>query len=62
MAAKGGRDRLRAIRNFVVTSRQEFSRSPRPEVAVYEARERLAVLPDKLWEYTDYRPGLMKLE
>src|SRR5258708_27455289 len=59
IAAKGGRERLRSIRNFVVLSREEFSRSPRPDVATYEQIEWLFVLPDKLWEFSDHRPGLM---
>src|SRR5437660_4732658 len=59
IAAKGGRERVHSIRNFVILSREEFSRSPRPDVATYEQLEWLLVLPDKLWGFSDHRPGLM---
>jgi hypothetical protein len=39
--AKGGRERLRAIRNFVMASHEELTRSPRPDVAAYEDIDRL---------------------
>src|SRR5262245_8824452 len=59
VAAKGGRERLQSIRNFVVTSHEVFSRSTRPEVATHEDIERLYVLNGKMWEFADHRPGLM---
>lgn len=59
IAAKGGRDRLRAVRNFVVSSREEFRSSPRPDVATYEYLECLYDLDGRLWEFSDHRPGLM---
>src|SRR5688572_27523992 len=59
IAAKGGRARLHAIRNFVITSETKLSNSPRPEVATREYIERLTVLPNRFWQFADYRPGLM---
>jgi hypothetical protein len=59
IAAKGGRERLQSVRNFVVRSREDFSRSTRPDVATYETIERLYVVAGKLWEFVDHRPGLM---
>ncbi len=59
IVANGGRDRLRSIRNFVVESHEIFSRSTRPDVATHEDIQRLYVLDGKMWEFADYRPGLM---
>jgi hypothetical protein len=57
--AKGGRERLHTIRNFVTMSREEFPGSPRPDVITHAYYERLYILPNKLWEYYDSRPGKM---
>jgi hypothetical protein len=57
--AKGGRERLRALRIFVTASHEEFTRSPRPDVAAYENIERLYILPNRFWEYVDHGPGKM---
>lgn len=57
--AKGGRERLHAIRSFVTISREEFPKSPRPDVMAHAYYEHLYVLPNRLWEYDDYRPGKM---
>jgi len=59
IAAKGGRERLYAIRNFVVSSKSRFRFSPRPDVAVGITEESLYVLPGKWWNFFDYRPGKM---
>jgi hypothetical protein len=57
--AKGGRERLHAVRNFVTMSREEFPRSPRPDVITHAYYEYLYILPNRLWQYEDYRPGKM---
>lgn len=59
IAAKGGRERLYAIRNFVVSSKSRFRLSPRPDVAVGIAEASLYILPGKWWNFVDYRPGKM---
>jgi hypothetical protein len=59
IAAKGGRERLQSVRNLVVRSREDFSRSTRPDVATHEDIERLYVVAGKLWEFVDHRPGMM---
>jgi len=59
IASKGGRERLQSVRNFVVRSREDFSRSTRPDVATHEDIERLYVVAGKLWEFVDHRPGIM---
>lgn len=59
ITAKGGRERLYAIRNFVVSSKSRFRLSPRPDVAAGIAEESLYVFPDKWWNFFDYRPGKM---
>jgi hypothetical protein len=57
--AKGGRERLHAIRNFVMSSSETFPHSPRPDVISHEYSECLYVMPTRYWEYYDYRPGKM---
>src|SRR5687768_15566840 len=59
ITAKGGRERLRGIRSFVVTSELKPSGFTRPEVVPREYLEFLVVLPNRLWQFHDYRPGLM---
>jgi hypothetical protein len=55
--AKGGRARLRAVRNFVAASNSRYQRSPRPDVAAGISEESLYVLPGRWWSFWDYRPG-----
>jgi hypothetical protein len=59
IAAKGGRERLYAVRNFAVSSKSHFPLSQRPDVAAGISEESLYVLPDKWWSFPDYRPGKM---
>jgi hypothetical protein len=59
VAAKGGRERLYAVRNFMVSSNSRYGSSPRPDVAAGVAEENLYVLPGKWWSFQDYRPGKM---
>lgn len=59
IAAKGGRQRLYDIGNFVVSSKSRFRSSPLPDVAVGITEESLYVLPGKWWNFFDYRPGKM---
>jgi len=58
IGAKGGRERLRAVRNFVESSDQPF-RTRRRDVATHVYSETLSAPPTRLWEYEDYRPGKM---
>src|SRR5688500_13844780 len=57
VAAKGGRERLRSVRSFVVASSSRYERSPRPDVAAGISTESLFVLPGRWWSVWDYRPG-----
>lgn len=57
ITAKGGRVRLEAVRNLVVTERTIYNRSPRPDMTTGLTRQRLYVLPAQLWEFVDERPG-----
>ncbi|HEY0005398.1 MAG TPA: hypothetical protein VGB17_11365 [Pyrinomonadaceae bacterium] len=59
IAAKGGRERLYAVSNFVVSSKSSFGLSPRPDVMAGVKEENLYVLPGKWWSFSDYRPGKM---
>ena len=61
IAAKGGRERLDAIRNFVVSSKSRFRSTPRSDVAAGIIEENLYVLPGRWWNFEDYRPGKMGL-
>lgn len=56
--AKGGRARLEAVRNIVVTDRTRYPRSPRPDLTTGLTRQRLYVFPTRVWEFLDERPGL----
>jgi hypothetical protein len=55
IAAKGGRDRLYAVRSFVVSSISKYHHAPRGIPG--DHTESLFVLPDKWWEWVDHRPG-----
>ncbi|MGB7217660.1 MAG: hypothetical protein WBD07_02530 [Vicinamibacterales bacterium] len=57
VAAKGGRARLEAVRNLVVTERTVYSRNTRVDPGFM--RQRLYVLPARLWEFVDHRPGIL---
>lgn len=59
IAAKGGRERLYGIRNFVVSSKSRFRSSSRPDVAVGITEDNLFILLGKWWNFEDYRPGKM---
>ena len=56
--AKGGRERLHAVRNFISSSNAPFN-TRRRDVARHEYIERLYLLPNRFWEYYDFRPGKM---
>ena len=58
IAAKGGRERLLAIRSFAIHERTTF-RKPLPEFAPGRVHQILCELPDLWWEFVDYRPGKM---
>lgn len=59
IAAKGGRERLHAVRNMVRISDYEYS------VGLFKRARSLivgiAVFPDKSWSWHDYRPGKLGL-
>jgi hypothetical protein len=57
VAAKGGRDRLEAVRNLVVTERTTYTKSTRADMTTGFTRQRLYVFPARLWEFVDERPG-----
>lgn len=57
VTAKGGRERLYGVRNFVVSSNSRYGQSPRADVATGIVEENLYVLPGKWWSFRDYRPG-----
>jgi hypothetical protein len=59
IAAKGGRDRLYAVRNFVVSSRSKYLKAPR-DIRVSHFED-FYVLPDQWWNWADYRPGAFGL-
>lgn len=54
IAAKGGRERLHAVRSFVVSSKSKYSKGPQDMPG--HKMETLYVLPDKFWEWQDI-PG-----
>ena len=56
--AKGGRERLHAVRNFVESSDEPF-RIRRRDIATHVYIERLSVPPTRYWEFDDFRPGKM---
>ncbi len=54
--AKGGRDRLRAVRNLVVTTHASFPNSPRPDLT--NTVQELYVFPSRFWQVVEVtRPG-----
>ena len=59
IAAKGGRDRLAAIHGFAIYEKTSFARPTLPEMAVGRVDQIVCALPDKWWEFLDYRPGEM---
>lgn len=55
IAAKGGRDRLYALRNMVISTRKDTtSLLPKTQVR----REELLVFPNQYWFWDDYRPAV----
>src|SRR5262249_44102571 len=57
IVAKGGRARLKAVRNLVVTERTTYTGSQRSEMTTGFTRQRLYAFPARLWEFVDERPG-----
>lgn len=55
--AKGGRERLYRVRNFVASSKTRYGWNPLSDVGSGMYEESLYVLPDKWWNFFDYRPG-----
>lgn len=59
ICAKGGREKLHAVRSLVVSSRSKYLEGP--EDIRGDHTESLFVLPDKLWQWVDSRPGAFGL-
>ncbi len=57
LAAKGGAERLHALRNFVITESAPFSKVTR--FAAQESSVIVCEPPGRWWEFLDYRPGLL---
>lgn len=58
IATKGGRDRLHAVRNMVISTEKDTSRLFTKNKV---RREELLVLPTKYWFWDDYRPDVFGL-
>lgn len=59
IAAKGGRERLYAVRNVVVSSTGMYSTSRGKKSRIRQ--EELYVFPSKFWAWSDYRPDVFGL-
>lgn len=59
IAAKGGYERLGAIRSFAIQEKTAFRRAALPEMAIGKVDQIVCELPDGWWEFLDYRPGQM---
>ena len=59
IAAKGGRERLHAIRSVLIT--KDFKYWVTPFKRARNLHVTLVVLPDKSWSWDDYRPGKLGL-
>ena len=59
IVAKGGREKLHAVRTLVVSSKSEYLEGPK-DIRGHHI-ESFYALPDKLWEWEDYRPGAFGL-
>jgi hypothetical protein len=59
LAAKGGVERLQAVRSVVVETAVRFQNSPIADVASGERTTRVDVFPDRSWAFVDHRPGSM---
>jgi hypothetical protein len=59
VAARGGRDRLAAIRSFAIREQTTYARPTRPDMATGKVDQIVCELPDGWWEFLDYRPGEM---
>lgn len=59
IAAKGGRNRLHAVRNMVISSHGEYKAYLLRENRF--RREEIYVFPDKYWAWDDYRPDVFGL-
>lgn len=59
IAAKGGRERLYAVRNLIISSRAEYRTSAFKKNQI--CQEGLYVLPNKSWLWNDLRPDVFGL-
>ncbi len=58
VAAKGGRERLRAVDSFAIHEKTVFAKPVRG-IAEQRVDQLVCELPDLCWEFLDYRPGKM---
>ncbi len=56
VAAKGGRERLHSVQTFRATLRQKVGRFTRYPGLISKHTEKIFALPDRLWEWYDFRP------
>jgi hypothetical protein len=56
VAAKGGRERLHSVQTFRATLREKVGRFTRYPGLISKHTEKIFALPDKLWEWYDFRP------
>jgi hypothetical protein len=59
VAAKGGRDRLHAVQNLVISTGGNYTRGSGETNTV--RTEAFFVLPNKIWRWMDYRPDVLGL-
>lgn len=59
IAAKGGRERLHAVRNMVISTRGEYHSRLLKRNQI--RREELLVFPNRYWFWDDYRPDVLGL-
>lgn len=59
ISAKGGREKLQSVQSLVVSSNSKFLQAPK-DIPGHHI-EALYVVPDKLWEWIDSRPGAFGL-
>jgi len=59
IAAKGGRERLDAVRNLIISSRAEYRTSTFKKNHIRQ--ETLYALPNKFWTWNDLRPDVFGL-
>lgn len=59
ITAKGGRGKLRSVKNMVISSRAEYTTHQGKRNSIKQ--EELLAFPDKIWRWEDMRPDLFGL-